>query len=446
MFRKVLIANRGEVALRVMRACRKLGMKTVAVYSEADAASPHAQEADEAYVLGPAPVAQSYLRADRIVEIALASGAEAIHPGYGLLSENADFAQLCAENGLVFVGPSSDAIRAMGSKVEARLRAHRHGIPVVPGSEGSVADADEAADLAARLGYPVLLKASAGGGGIGMTVAHTEEGLRGAFASAGSRVQSYFGDGTLFLERYLERPRHVEIQVLADSFGKVIHLGERECSIQRRHQKIVEEAPSSAVTEVLRQEMGQAAVRLAAELHYSGVGTVEFLLDQTGSFYFLEMNTRLQVEHPVTEEVFGVDLVEWQFRVAAGEPLTDTLLSLQPRGHAIECRICAEDPERFIPSPGVVTGLRAPMEPYLRHEIGVRAGDRITPFYDSMFAKIIARGDSREEARRRMLEALERYEVEGVKTNLPLLRRVLADPDFASGKLDTDFLRSRFGL
>ncbi|PWI57720.1 acetyl-CoA carboxylase biotin carboxylase subunit [Sulfoacidibacillus thermotolerans] len=446
MFKKVLIANRGEIACRIIRACHAMNIRAVAIYSEADANALHVQLADEAFLVGPSAVSQSYLQGAKIVEIAKSCNADAVHPGYGLLSENADFAELCQRAGLVFIGPKPAAIARMGSKVQARQVAIAAGVPVVPGSQGAVQDEEQAVQLASEMGYPVMLKASAGGGGIGMVVAHNEADLRSSFASSSKRVLSYFGDGTMYLEKFIERPRHVEIQVLADEHGNAIHLGERECSIQRRHQKIVEESPSTAVTPELREQMGRAALALVRELQYTGVGTVEFLLDTSGKFYFLEMNTRLQVEHPVTEEVMGVDLVQWQLRVAMGQALDAEVMERRQTGHAIECRICAEDPERFFPSPGTITELQLPEGPSVRNEIGVRQGDAITPYYDPMFAKLITYGKDREEARQAMLVALRQYHVAGIKTNLPLLQRVLENEAFAAGDTHTSFLHEQFGL
>jgi len=436
---KVLVANRGEVARRVIRACKELGLQAVAIYSDADASLPFVREADEAIRIGPGPVAQSYLQAQAIVAAAKQTGADAVHPGYGLLSENAAFARLCEEAKLTFVGPSSEVISRMGSKVEARRFARESGVPIVPGSEGAVSSAGEALSLAHEFGYPVMLKASAGGGGIGMTVTHNADELQQAYESSSKRVASYFGDGTLYLERYIERPRHIEVQVLADGQGGVVSLGERECSIQRRHQKIVEESPATGVDAALRAEMSACAVRLTRALNYRGAGTVEFMVAD-GRFYFLEMNTRLQVEHPVTEEVTGVDIVQWQLRIAAGQVLSSELSEIHGNGHAIECRICAEDPERMLPSPGLITVLALPQGQGIRHEIGVAAGDLVSPYYDPMFAKLIVSAPTRALAIERMHAALEQYQVEGIKTNIPLLLRVIAHPAFAAGDTHTGFL------
>lgn len=435
----VLVANRGEIARRVLRACKRMGLRTVAIYSDADAEALHVSEADVAVRIGPAPVAQSYLQAAAIVQAAQEAGADAVHPGYGLLSENAEFARLCVEAGLTFIGPTPEAIAQMGSKVAARAFAQAAGVPIVPGSPGAVASVQEALASAHLIGYPVMLKASAGGGGIGMTVARDDAQLEQAFVSSAKRVAAYFGDGTLYVEKYIENPRHIEIQVLADQHGHVVHLGERECSIQRRHQKVVEEAPSPGIDDQTRAAMGQAAVNLATKLGYIGAGTVEFI-EAKGAFYFLEMNTRLQVEHPITEEVTGVDIVEWQLRIAQGEPLGTEVVQARARGHAIECRVCAEDPVRFLPSPGTIESLALPSGPGVRHEIGVQAGDAITPFYDPMFAKLIVYGQTREEARQRMQAALGNYRVTGIKTNLPLLISIMESEAFRKGDTHTDFI------
>ncbi len=440
MFQKILIANRGEIARRVIRACKKMGISTVAVYSEADQGALHVRDADEAVAVGPSPVQKSYLNVEAIIAAAKATGADAIHPGYGFLSENSDFARRCAEAGIAFIGPSPEAMAQMGSKIAARGIAKTAGVPIVPGTEAAVASAEDAVRLAREIGYPVLLKASAGGGGIGMVVANSDEDILQTFANAQKRVASYFGDGTLYLEKYFQNPRHIEIQVVADTHDQVIHLGERECSIQRRHQKVVEESPSTAVNSVLRERMGAAAVALAKLLHYTGVGTVEFILTGENEFYFLEMNTRLQVEHPVTEEVFGTDLVEWQIRIAAGERLGVSLIDAKPVRHAIECRLYAEDPVRMLPSPGTMTRFDTPALEGVRLELGFCEGDKITPFYDPMIGKIIAAGDSREAARQRLIEELTQIQVEGIKTNLPLLLRILENEHFVRGETHTGFM------
>ena len=440
VLQKILIANRGEIARRIIRTCKRMGILTVAVYSEADENALHVQDADEAVAIGPSQVQKSYLNVDAIIAAAKAAGADAIHPGYGFLSENSDFSRRCDEEGITFIGPSPDAITQMGSKIAARGIAKAAGVPIVPGTEEAVASAEEAVQMAHAIGYPVLLKASAGGGGIGMVVATTDDDIRQTFENAQKRVASYFGDGTMYLEKYFLNPRHIEIQVVADTHGQVIHLGERECSIQRRHQKVVEESPSTAVSPELRERMGSAAVALAKRLKYTGVGTVEFILTDEREFYFLEMNTRLQVEHPVTEEVFGVDLVEWQIRIANGEKMDGTMLAATPNGHAIECRLYAEDPVRMLPSPGMITRFDTPVMERLRLEMGFREGDKITPFYDPMIGKIVTFGSTREEARMLMTEVLSRFLVEGIKTNLPLLSDILGNEHFIRGDTHTGFI------
>lgn len=437
---KVLIANRGEIARRIIRTCKRMGIQTVAVYSEADEQALHVQDADEAVAIGASQVQKSYLNGEALIAAAKSTGADAIHPGYGFLSENSEFAKRCADAGITFIGPSPEAMAQMGSKIAARRMAMQAHVPVVPGTMKAVASVEEAIIEANAIGYPVLLKASAGGGGIGMVVIHSDEEIRQHYDNAQKRVASYFGDGTLYLEKYFLHPRHIEIQVVADTHGQVIHLGERECSIQRRHQKVVEESPSTAVNAALREQMGRAAVALAEQLQYTGVGTVEFIMTGEGEFYFLEMNTRLQVEHPVTEEVFGVDLVEWQLRIARGEKLDDSLLAAKSARHAIECRLYAEDPVRMLPSPGKLTKFDVPSREGLRLEMGVREGDQITPFYDPMIGKIIAVGNSREDARQLLLEAFAQFQIEGIKTNLSLLQRIIENEHFVRGATHTGFI------
>jgi 3-methylcrotonyl-CoA carboxylase alpha subunit len=441
MFSKVLIANRGEIAVRVMQACAELGVRTVAVYSEADARALHVRQADEAVCIGPAPAAQSYLNIAAIIAAALETGAEAVHPGYGFLSENADFAQACADAGLVFVGPSPAAMRAMGSKIAAKQLAASLGVPLLPGYDGANQDARVLAAAAARIGYPLLIKASAGGGGRGMRVVTDPAEFGEALAGARREALAAFGDDTVLLETYLERPRHVEIQVFGDTHGTVLYLGERECSIQRRHQKVIEEAPSPALTPELRAAMGEAAVRLASEIGYTGAGTVEFLLDEDGRFAFLEMNTRLQVEHGVTELVTGLDLVHLQLRVAAGEPLLVRQDDVRIRGHAIQCRVYAEDPAAgFLPSTGTLTTFAPPQGAGVRNDVGVQAGDTVTSFYDPMLAKLLVVGATRTDAINRAAWALRRYDVTGVTTNLPLLLATVNHPEFRAGRTFTSFL------
>jgi acetyl-CoA carboxylase, biotin carboxylase subunit len=445
MFKKILIANRGEIAVRVLRACRELDISPVAVYSETDATALHVRLADEAYLLGPAPSAESYLRIDRVVEAALQSGAEAIHPGYGFLAENAAFARAVGEAGLVFIGPSPEAMELMGSKTSARRAAEEAGAPVVPGTNDALESLEQARETAARVGYPVMLKAAAGGGGKGMRLVANESELPSAFDTARSEAASAFGDPSVYIEKAVERPRHVEIQVFADTHGHTVHLGERECSIQRRHQKVIEECPSPLNDPALRESMGEAAVRIARAASYVGAGTVEFLVsDVTRDFYFLEMNTRLQVEHPVTELVTGLDLVREQIRVAAGLPLSFTQDEVAWTGHAVECRVYAEDPEQnFMPSPGRITHLRVPAGPCVRDDGGVYEGAEVSIYYDPMISKLATWGRTREEAIERMRRALDEYTVGGIKTTLPFFREVMRDAEFVAGCLDTAFI-SRF--
>jgi len=439
--RKVLIANRGEIALRVIRGCREMGIGTVAVYSDADRAALHVLHADEAYRLGPAPASESYLRGDLILEVAHRAGADAIHPGYGFLSENAEFADACAAAGVIFIGPPGSAMRVLGSKTKARQAADAAGMPRVPGSVTGLADTAEALRVAGGIGYPVMLKAAAGGGGKGMRAVTRAEDLSAAFTAASSEALRSFGSGEVYLEKLIERPRHIEIQLMADEHGHCLYLGERECSVQRRHQKVIEEAPSAVVSETLRQRMGEAAVRLALSAGYVNAGTVEFLVDAEENFYFLEMNTRLQVEHPVTELVTGLDLVHLQLRVAMGEPLPLKQQDVRLRGHAIECRIYAEDPENnFFPSPGLITMLQQPTGPGIREDCAVYAGWRVPLDYDPMLSKLVAFAETREGAIDRMVRALEEYVIGGIKTNIGLFRRILLDEDFRAARIDTGYL------
>ncbi len=439
--RKVLIANRGEIALRVMRACREMKLSTVAVYSDADRAAPHVLYADEAYRLGPAPATESYLRGDLILDIARRAGADAIHPGYGFLSENADFADACAKASVTFIGPPASAMRALGSKTRARQAADRAAMPRVPGSVTGLKDVDEALRVASEIGYPVMLKAAAGGGGKGMRAVTGAADMPSAFAGAASEAERSFGSGEVYLEKLIERPRHIEIQVMADTHGNCIYLGERECSVQRRHQKVIEEAPSAVVGEDLRRRMGEAAVRLALSAGYVNAGTVEFLVDNAQNFYFLEMNTRLQVEHPVTELVTGLDLVEMQLHVAMGEPLGVRQEDIRLRGHAIECRIYAEDPENnFFPSPGLITRLVQPGGPGIREDSAVYAGWVVPLDYDPMLSKLIAFAPTRRAAIDRMLRALDEYVIGGIRTNIALFRRILTDEGFREARIDTGYL------
>ncbi len=442
MFKKVLIANRGEIALRIIRACHELGIQTVAVYSEADRESLHVRFADEDVCIGPPPSPESYLNIPRIIAAAEVTGAEAIHPGYGFLAENAEFSEICARSQITFIGPTPDQIRSMGDKATARRSMMDAGVPTVPGSEGVISDADEAARVAGDIGFPIMIKATAGGGGKGMRIAPDAESFPKMVTAAQNEAKAAFGDGGVYLERCILKPRHVEIQVFGDEHGRVIHLGERECSIQRRHQKLIEEAPSPALTPELREEMGQAAVRAAEAIDYVGAGTVEFLLDQDGSFYFMEMNTRIQVEHPVTEETTGIDLVKEQIRVAAGEPLSvPDDWSVDLRGHAIEFRINAEDPARnFAPGPGTITTFHPPGGPGVRLDTHIYTGYRVPPNYDSLLGKLIVHANTREEAVLRARHALDHFIIEGVPTTIPFLRRILDDEDFVAGDLDTGFV------
>ncbi len=440
MFKKVLVANRGEIAIRAMRACRELGVRTVAVYSEADKNALFTKYADEAYYIGPAPSSQSYLNIDKIIEVALESGAEAVHPGYGFLSENSTFARKCEEAGIVFIGPPSKAIDQMGSKIAARNTMIKAGVPVVPGTEGAVASEEEAVEIADSIGYPVIIKASAGGGGIGMKIVHSKEGFKTALQSIQSVASSAFGDPTVFIEKYVEEPRHIEFQILADKYGDVVYVMERECSIQRRHQKLIEEAPSPVMTPELRKEMGETAVRAAKAIGYENAGTVEFLYSK-GEFYFLEVNTRLQVEHTITEMITGIDLAKQQLRIAWGEKLPFKQEDITHRGWAIECRINAEDPlNDFSPSPGKIRRYRSAGGPGIRVDSGVHMGYTISPYYDSMISKLCAWGQTREEAIDRMNRALYEYVVVGVTTNIPFHKAVLQHQAFREGELTTHFI------
>ena len=441
MFQKILIANRGEIALRIQRACRELEIATVAVYSDADRAALHVLEADEAYRLGPAPATESYLRGDLILDIARRTGADAIHPGYGFLSENASFAEACEQTTVKFIGPPSQAMRLLGSKTSARQVADSAAMPRTPGSTKGLASIEEAWAVADDIGYPVMLKAAAGGGGKGMRAVTRKEGLASAFEAARSEAERAFGSNEVYLEKLIERPRHIEIQLLADEHGNCVYLGERECSVQRRHQKVIEEAPSAVVGPELRRRMGEAAVRLAKSAGYTNAGTVEFLVDDDQNFYFLEVNTRLQVEHPVTELVTGLDLVHLQIRVAQGEPLPFAQEDVHLRGHAIECRIYAEDPDNgFFPSPGRITRLLQPGGPGIREDSGIYEGWVVPMDYDPMLSKLIAYAPTRELAIARLLRAIDEYVIGGIRSNLGLFRRILADADFRSAKIDTNYL------
>ena len=446
MFKKILIANRGEVALRIMRAARELGVKTVAVYSEADRDTLPVRYADEAVCIGPAPAGKSYLVMSNIIAAANTTGCEAVHPGYGFLAENADFARACADNDLVFIGPSPDCIERMGNKAAARETMTACGVPTVPGSDGVIEDVEDARAFADRVGYPVLIKASAGGGGKGMREVHDPKDLDGAFSAAKTEAQAAFGNGDVYLEKLVLRPRHVEIQVLADDFGNHISLCERDCSIQRRHQKLLEEAPSPALTPELRRAMGVAAIKAVRAVDYRNAGTIEFLLDESGKFYFMEMNTRVQVEHPVTEQITGVDIIKEQLRIAAGEPMRcASRAPFSPSGHAIEFRINAEDPDNdFRPSPGTITRFEVPTGPGVRIETYLTQGAKISPYYDSMVAKLIVWGSDREEALQRARRALDEFAIEGIPTTIPFHKRVLDTAIFQAGEARTDFIDIAF--
>lgn len=442
MFTKILIANRGEIACRVIRACREMRIATVAVYSDADADALHVRLADEAFNVGPPPSAESYLSSEKLLDVARRAGAEAVHPGYGFLSENAEFVRQVTAAGLTFIGPPPEAMEAMGGKMSARKIAIAAGVPVVPGTTEPLSGFDEARELAASFGYPVMLKASAGGGGKGMRLVAEENELRSALDASRSEALSSFGDDSVYVEKAVERPRHIEIQVFSDTHGNHVHLGERECSIQRRHQKVIEESPSPINSAELRREMGACAVMVAKAVDYVGAGTVEFLVsDVDHSFYFLEMNTRLQVEHPVTELVTGIDLVREQIRVAAGQPLSFGQEDVKMKGHAIECRIYAEDPENnFLPSPGRITRLRVPHGPGVRDDGGVYEGAEVSIHYDPMISKFAAYGKDRTEAIDRLRRALVEYEIGGIKTTLPFFREVIEDEEFVAGRIDTGFI------
>jgi acetyl-CoA carboxylase biotin carboxylase subunit len=440
VFKKILIANRGEIALRIISACRELEIKTVAIYSEADRDALHVRYADEDVCVGPYPSAASYLNISAIVSAAEITEADAIHPGYGFLSENAYFAEILQDCHISFIGPSPDAMRRMGDKSLARRTVAAAGVPTVPGSPGSVESVDEALAFARKAGYPVILKAAAGGGGRGMRVARDERELSGAYDTARAEAEKAFANSDVYLEKYLEAPRHIEFQIFGDTHGNVQHLGERECSIQRRHQKLIEEAPSAALTPELRRQMGAAAVAAAKAVNYTNAGTIEFLLDSQDRFYFMEMNTRLQVEHPVTEEVTGIDMVKEQIAVAAGEPLSFAGRELVPRGHAIEFRVNAEDPVTFAPSPGRLTAFHPPGGLGVRVDTAAYHGYVIPPHYDSLIAKLIVRGKDRNEAMSRARRALDLFVIEGIKTTIPMHRRILDDPDFRDGRLSTRFM------
>jgi acetyl-CoA carboxylase, biotin carboxylase subunit len=441
MFRKILIANRGEIAVRILRACRELGIRTAVVFSEVDRGSLHVRLADEAYPIGPAPSRESYLRIDKIIAVARRAGCDAVHPGYGFLAENPALPRACAEAGITFIGPSAEAMEALGAKTAGRQLARRAEVPTVPGTNDPMEDSRQAQELARSLGYPVLLKAVAGGGGKGMRLVTSDAGFAAAFREASSEALNAFGNASVYLEKYLERPRHIEIQILADAHGRVVSLGERECSVQRRHQKVIEEAPSPIMTPEMRKRMGDAAVRLARTGGYTNAGTVEFLVDAEYNFYFLEVNTRLQVEHPVTEQVTGLDLVKLQIAIAAGHRLPFAWETITPRGHAMEVRLYAEDPaNNFFPSPGKILSQHAPSGPGIRVDEGVFEGWTVPMDYDPLLSKLIAWGNSREETIARLRRALDEYSVTGIKTNAALFRRILTEGDFLKAEIHTKWL------
>ena len=445
MFQKILVANRGEIALRVICACKELGISTVAVYSEADRNSLHVRFADEAVCIGPARSSESYLNIPQVISAAEITNVDAIHPGYGFLSENANFAKVCEASEIAFIGPTPEIIEMMGDKDRARREVRAAGLVTVPGSDGIIHGEEQLAATAAKIGYPLILKASAGGGGRGMRIVRRVEDLLAAFQAASSEAQQAFGNPDMYAEKFIEHPRHIEYQVLGDQHGQIIHLGERECSIQRRHQKLVEESPSPAIDAKQRKELGAKVVKALGKIGYTNAGTVEFLLDEDGSIYFIEMNTRIQVEHPVTELVTGVDLIKAQIRIAAGERLQDATGEIHFSGHAIECRINAEDPETFVPSAGRITTFQAPGGTGVRVDSAAHADAVIPPYYDSMIAKLIVKGRDRGEAIGRMKRALEMFVIEGIRTSIPLHRRILADPDFAAGRFDTHFIDRLLG-
>ncbi|MDQ0214683.1 acetyl-CoA carboxylase biotin carboxylase subunit [Oikeobacillus pervagus] len=444
MLKKILIANRGEIARRVIRTCKRLNIQTVAIYSEADQQALHVREADEAYCIGKPPVNQSYLKLEEIIKVAKESGAEAIHPGYGLLSENATFAKRCIEEGITFIGPSPKIITSMGSKIEARKTMKEAGVPIIEGVDLPLENEEAAIVGAKSIGYPLMLKASAGGGGIGMQLVHSEEELIKAFAGNKKRAETFFGDGTMYLERYISEPHHIEVQIIADTYGNIIPLWERECSIQRRNQKVVEEATSPFISEATREKMLQAAKDAAKHIQYTNAGTIEFLVDKDQNFYFLEMNTRLQVEHPVTEEITGLDLVEEQIRISSGLELSIKQEDVVKKGHAIEVRIYAEDPKTFFPNPGKITLLQLPEGEGIRHECAVESGSMVTPFYDPMIAKLVVWGNDRDEACKRLKQALLDYKIEGIKTNIPMLIKTISHEQFLKGYTTTKFVEEYY--
>lgn len=444
MIRKVLIANRGEIAVRIIRACREMGIETVAVYSEADREALHTQLADEAICIGPAPSADSYLNMEQIISATIVSGADAIHPGFGFLSENSKFAELCEQCHIIFIGPSSEVIRKLGHKSNARNTMAAAGVPIIPGSNEPLYDASEAAEIADKIGYPVIVKAALGGGGKGMRVAESPEELETAFRTAQKEAEAAFGDGTMYLEHFVQHPKHIEFQIMADKYGHVIHLGERDCSIQRNHQKLIEESPCAVISDELRQQMGEAAVKAAKAAHYENAGTIEFLLEKTGRFYFMEMNTRIQVEHPVTEWVTGIDLIKEQIRIADGRELSCRQEDVKLTGHAIECRINAENPaQNFRPCPGKITDMYLPGGKGIRIDSAIYSGYRVPPYYDNMLAKLIVFARNRNEAITKMRSALGEVIIEGVDTNVDYQYEIFNHPDYQTGEFDIEFIADK---
>lgn len=444
MIKKILIANRGEIAARIIRTCNKMNIMTVAIYSEADQKADFVDMADESYLIGPPRVNESYLNADKIISVAKQANVDAIHPGYGFLSESDVFAEQCEEQGIIFIGPRASVIREMGSKILARQLMEKAGVPTIPGTKNALATTEEALIAAHNIGYPVMLKASAGGGGIGMQVVNSDEELILAFESNTKRAKTFFGNGDMFMEKKVEDARHIEVQLLADNTGNVLHLFERDCSIQRRNQKVVEEAPSTFITEKTRNQMTKAAINAARALGYTNAGTIEFLVDSKENFYFLEMNTRVQVEHPVSEEITGIDIVEKQILIAAGEPLGLSQEDIVINGHAIEVRIYAEDPETFLPSPGHVSQVIFPQGEHIRNEPAITGTCDVTPFYDPMIAKLVVHGTDRQDAISLLSEALQAYKVEGIKTNLPMLKRIAEDEIFRKGNVTTAYIQDHY--
>ncbi|WP_339235944.1 acetyl-CoA carboxylase biotin carboxylase subunit [Oceanobacillus sp. FSL W7-1281] len=444
MFQKILIANRGEIALRIIKACQKLKINTIGIYSKADEKALHTQSADEAYYVGGSRVAESYLNMDRIIQVAKDTGADAIHPGYGLLSENADFAEACHAAGITFIGPSPEVIKAMGDKIEARKVMVESGVPVVPGTKKPLKNLEEAVETANKMGYPIMLKASAGGGGMGIEVIQDENELNQKFMNNQKRSKSLFSNDEMYLEKFIKNPRHIEVQILADNYGNTVHLWERDCSIQRHHQKVLEEAPAEFLSDVTREQLARTAIKAAKSLAYTNAGTIEFLVNDNEEIFFLEMNTRLQVEHPITEEITGIDIVEEQIRIASGQKLRYSQEDIQSDGHAIEVRIYAEDPVTFFPSPGTITNISLPEGEKIRHELAVCKDAVVTPFYDPLIGKLIVKGADRQEAILMVKHAVEDYVIDGIKTNIPTLKEIVSHPKFNRGELTTNFLREEF--